>query len=341
MVATYLLLCLSLLAEALVQGQQCNFFEGSWVIDDAYPLYTNCSFISDEFNCQKYGRPDKKYLKYRWKPTACELPRFNALNFLEKFRGKSIMFVGDSISRNQYESLICMLHSAVPNANYSRSTRDGNISIFELTEYEIKVMRDQNAYLVDLVQEKVGNVLKLDSVQGGKLWLGIDVLVFNSWHWWNRKTWDYIEFRGNYVEDMDRIVALNIALRTWADWVNTNINPKNTTVFFQGLSPTHYDGKKWNESKADRCLGQTEPVLGTTYPGGIPPELAVQKTSIVAVTDLVKFFDTTNLSLFRKDGHPSKFNVKGAAGNGVDCIHWCVPGVPDTWNEILYNLIVA
>ncbi|GKV45313.1 hypothetical protein SLEP1_g52418 [Rubroshorea leprosula] len=103
----------------------------------------------------------------------------------------------------------------------------------------------------------------------------------------------------------------------------------------------HYSGKKWNETKADRCLGQTEPVLGTTYPGGIPPGLAVQKTSIEAVTDLVKFFDTTNLSLFRKDGHPSKFNDKGAAGEGVDCIHWCVPGVPDTWNEILYNLIVA
>ncbi|GLT40325.1 hypothetical protein SLA2020_144680 [Shorea laevis] len=258
----------------------------------------------------------------------------------KSFVGKSIMFVGDSISRDQYESLICILHSAVPNANYSRSTRDGKVDIFELTEYGIKVMPNQNVYLVDLVQEKVGHVLRLDSIQGGKLWLGIDVPVFNTFHWWNRKTWDYIEFRGNYVKDVDHIVALNIALRTWAGWVRANINPQNTTVFFQGLSPTHYNGSMWNETKADKCIGQTEPVLGTKYPGGIPPELAVQKGAIESLSDVVKFFDTTNLSLFCKDGHPSKFNPNGATG-GVDCLHWCLPGVPDTWNEILYNLIIA
>jgi hypothetical protein len=56
----------------------CALFAGSWVRDESYPLYqsSNCPTIIDaEFNCQMYGRPDSEYLKYRWQPLNCELPR--------------------------------------------------------------------------------------------------------------------------------------------------------------------------------------------------------------------------------------------------------------------------
>ncbi|KAL0712198.1 hypothetical protein Bca4012_019176 [Brassica carinata] len=39
----------------------------------------------------------------------------------------------------------------------------------------------------------------------------------------------------------------------------------------------------------------------------------------------------------KKDSHPSRFREGVTPVDAPqDCSHWCLPGVPDTWNEILY-----
>ncbi|MCL7023864.1 hypothetical protein MKW94_018638 [Papaver nudicaule] len=114
-----------------VQRSSCNVFQGSWVVDSSYPLYdySNCPFIDPEFNCKKYGRPDNLYLRYRWKPASCDIPRFNGLDFLRRWRGKKIMFVGDSLSLNQWQSLTCLIHASLPNLKTTVVRKDSISSV--------------------------------------------------------------------------------------------------------------------------------------------------------------------------------------------------------------------
>ncbi|PIA59112.1 hypothetical protein AQUCO_00400161v1, partial [Aquilegia coerulea] len=323
----------------VAQRQSCDIFSGSWVYDQSYPLCNSAAspFIDKEFDCLKNGRPDRHYLQYRWKPNDCELPRFNGLDFLERFRGKRIMFVGDSITLNQWQSFTCMLHTAVAEAEY-RLTSEGDISTFTIPEYDVSVMFQRNVFLVDIVKEDIGDVLKLDSIEGSRAWEGIDMLIFNTWHWWqhtgSRQPWTYIQDGNQLYKDMDPLVAFEKGLTTWGNWVDSKVDTEKTKVVYVGTSPEHSNGKAWNEPKAN-CYQKKEPLNVSKYPEGPhPTEMIVQRV-LQKMSKPITYLDITALSQQRVDGHPSIYGSYGSNAPG-DCSHWCVAGVPDTWNELLY-----
>ncbi|KAH7537574.1 hypothetical protein FEM48_Zijuj03G0107400 [Ziziphus jujuba var. spinosa] len=65
----------------------------------------------------------------------------------------------------------------------------------------------------------------------------------------------------------------------------------------------------------------------------------------------VHFLNITTLSEYRKDAHTSVFTIRQGKmltpeqqsdpATYADCIHWCLPGLPDTWNEFLYTRIIS
>ena len=56
--------------------------------------------------------------------------------------------------------------------------------------------------------------------------------------------------------------------------------------------------------------------------------LEVVKNVTVPITVL----NITSMSAFRSDAHVGEWNDNLPV---PDCSHWCLPGVPDMWNEIL------
>lgn len=305
--------------------------------DESYPLYDSrsCPFIGSGFDCQKNGRPDQDYLKYRWQPHGCDLQRFDGKALMERWKGKKIMFVGDSLSFNQWESLTCMLHTAVPHARYTLEYR-GTLSIFSIPEYELSIMMLKNGFLVDVVTQQVGRVLRLDSISTGSRWLGIDVLIFNSYHWWTHR-WEYFEVGGRLIKDMDHMEAYRIALKTWAKWIDSNIDHSSTQVFFQGVSAAHLNGSEWRQPRARFCYMQTRPTDESEFAGVPHPGEFIVKSVLDEMQNPAYLLDITYLSQLRKDGHPSIY--AGSGPKYLDCSHWCLAGVPDTWNQLLYTVL--
>lgn len=353
---------------------ECDLFTGSWVYDESYVLYLpgECPFSSADFNCQRNGRKDAKYPRWRWQPRDCDLARFNASEFLEKLRGKRLVYVGDSISRNQWESMLCMLRRAVPEGGGSfRGTNGGRSVAYVIHAYNCSVELSWAPFLVrqhkipesinatSNTTTKESETLQIDTIDElAQDWKQAHILVFNTGHWWTHpepnKGINYFEEGGLVHPHMDEPVAFEKALRTWATWVDANIDPLHTQVFFRTYSPVHFNGRMWGKKEGGGCFKESEPIAkleeeeGRRY-GDMKRVWAAQKVIEEVQKVRVKFVNITWISLHRKDAHVSVYNnrddnTKRIAANKndytkADCSHWCLPGLPDVWNHLLSPLI--
>ncbi|KAL2547147.1 Protein trichome birefringence-like 2 [Forsythia ovata] len=280
----------------------------------------------------------------------------NVTDFLERLRGQKLVFVGDSLNRNMWESLVCVLRHGVKDKRRvyeisgRREFKKKGFYAFRFEDYNCTVDFVSSPFLVreSSFNGKNGSfgTLRLDLMdETTSMYHDADVMIFNTGHWWTHEKTsrgeDYYQ-EGKYVHPRLKVLeAYKRALTTWSRWVNKNIDGSKTQVIFRGYSVTHFRGGPWNSG--GQCHKETEPIFNQTHLAKYPSKMRALEHVLQSMQTPVIYLNISRLTDYRKDGHPSVYRPdyqttqqQIANVHAQDCSHWCLPGVPDTWNELLY-----
>ncbi|KAJ0981254.1 hypothetical protein J5N97_009509 [Dioscorea zingiberensis] len=337
----------------------CNYGKGRWVADSKRPLYSGfeCKqWLSSMWACRLMQRKDFSYEMFRWQPEGCEMPEFKASELLKRMQHKTVAIVGDSLGRQQFQSLMCMVTLGKENpevedvgSEYGLVQEPGATRpagwAYRFPSTNTTILYYWSASLCELEplnpsDPATNYAMHLDRpVPFLKQYLHkFGVLVLNTGHHWNRGKFNANRWvmyaNGNPVKDRKLAMmmnAKNLTIYSVVKWVDLQIMQyPQLKAFFRTISPRHFANGDWNTGGS--CDNTTPLTAGSEVlqnvssdPGA---EGAVKGTR-------VKLLDITALSELRNEGHISKYGIKANVGV-QDCLHWCLPGIPDTWNEILY-----
>lgn len=190
-----------------------------------------------------------------------------------------------------------------------------------------------------------------------------DVLVISSGHWFAKKS-AYIlnnsivggqpwrSKRIAYKMPINNVEALGISTETALTAIASYPNYSGLTIL-RSYSPDHYEAGQWNNGGS--CTGKVRPASELVRNGFTDAMHEKQVASFNRVAKKVRngsrirLMDITEAFGYRHDGHPgpywspdpNKVTRRGPDGRPPpqDCLHWCMPGPVDTWNEILFEII--
>ncbi|KAK1317131.1 hypothetical protein QJS10_CPA05g01908 [Acorus calamus] len=329
------------------EEKRCDYYDGRWVRDatESAPRYnhTTCAAIKEGQNCIGHGRPDTGYLHYRWRPENCELPTFDPNAFLSLIENKHLAFVGDSMARNQLESLLCLLASAPasPDLVYS-SGEDNKFRRWRFADRNAIVSIYWSPFLVKGTEKSAQmdhNELHLNSID--ERWASdldqLDMIVLSVGHWFLHPA-VYLDgesvFGCHYCPNLNHTEvgffgAFKKALKTALEAIDE-----------RGVGQVRGVPEEGPYGKGERVVENMDKDMRDVELEAVAEAMKGRRSRVV-----FEAVDVTEMALLRPDGHPGAYMHPEPFKDGVkervqnDCVHWCLPGPIDVWNEVLLAVL--
>lgn len=348
---------------------QCDLFTGDWVLNPSGPSYTNesCPLIEGHQNCMRNGRPDLDYLYWRWNPHECQLPPFDAQRFLELMRNKTWAFIGDSISRNHVQSFLCVL-STIEKGVEVYHDEEYKSKIWHFPSYNLTISNIWSPFLVKAeVFEDINGVstsevqLYLDQLDSK--WIdpfhSLDYMIISTGKWFLKAAMYHENDtavgchmcpEGKNLTELGFVHAYNKSLHYAMNYIAKSGH--KGLIFFRTTTPDHFENGEWhNGGICPRTKPAKEGEIETKDLLRILRDIELEEFEKAAAEAArngvqLKLLDFMNLLLSRPDGHPGPYREfhpfakdKNAKVQN-DCLHWCLPGPIDSWNDVIMEMVV-
>lgn len=126
--------------------------------------------------------------------------------------------------------------------------------------------------------------------------------------------------------------AFKKALATWKSWLEKKVNTDRTRVFFRTFEATH-----WSDGSRDKCDVTQLPWSETNGKDeSVFSDMIID--TVRNVSNPVTLLHVTPMGAYRSDAHVGTWSDNPSV---PDCSHYCVPGVPDMWNEVLFAFLFS
>lgn len=123
-------------------------------------------------------------------------------------------------------------------------------------------------------------------------------------------------------------------------------------IFFRTFTPDHFENGEWfSGGTCNRTAPIKEGEMEMKYLNKMLRDIELEefaKAASEASRNGVNFkiVDFASLSQLRPDGHPGPYRQFHPFEKGQnakvqnDCLHWCLPGPIDSWNDIIMEMVV-
>ena len=230
--------------------------------------------------------------------------------------------------------------------------RQGIAAAWEFPSYNFVLSLAWSPFLVDYTQVEEGP-WKIHVDKPDTLWTkclsSYDVAIFSMTNWFFRTSSYYVN--NEVVSSHDSNNATSIEFLhgmklVWETIMKHLVDHYKGLAILRSVSVSHFDGNPWD--KGGTCK-KTQPYFdpdGKMELPWTPNEIfkiqnnELRKAIVLkgnASKPILKLLDVTYSSLLRPDGHPGVYRIQSSTEPKNDCVHWCMPGPIDMWNQLMFS----
>ena len=281
------------------------------------------------------------YLYQKWIPrdSRCALRQLSPAQVKRCLWAQRVVFLGDSLARNQQQSLKCMLIETdgrrEDGAGGQYGGGDPPSATSPRMQAHAQAMPPINALISSVIPRK--DIAQVENAT---------IVVVGTGPHWNPYAFG---FNVSYSTDWSQIAGgdeagkhiVRAAVRERIQALQA-LPDTVRRVIWRMPDLTHSSAPNSKDPWNHKCA--PFPASWDPWRNQLPSKGKLQwiydAVREYAEGTRVEVMDVMGMSGQRADGRPSAHLNRTRDGIAVhDCLHWCLPGVPDAWNEVLINYL--